>query len=56
MELCNAPPYGSTELFPCGALERAVEESNWVLHDQVIHKAVTMKKKHQRPMEKPQFF
>ena len=41
MELCNAPLSSSTELFPCGALERAVEKSSWVLHDDAVLKVVT---------------
>ena len=39
IELQNAPPplSGSTELFLPSALERAVEKSSWVLHDEAIN-------------------
>ena len=35
---------GSSKLFPKEALEKAVECSNHVLHDETIRKAVTMEK------------
>ena len=54
MEIHNAVFSGLTELFPAGAVEKPVKFS-WVLHDEAIRKAVTIKKKQPKPSKKIQF-
>ena len=52
MELCNAPLFTPTELFPRGALEGVEEKSKWVLHDEGIGKATMMYKKQEKSMKR----
>ena len=44
MDLSDTPLSGSAKLFPQEALEKAVERSSQVLHDEVIRKALTINK------------
>ena len=44
MDLRNIPLLGSSELFPKETLEKAVEKSSRVLHDEAIWKAVSLGK------------
>ena len=44
MDLRNARLSSSTELFPADVLERAVERSSRILHDEAICKAVAQEK------------
>ena len=49
MELRNFLSSSCTELFPHDVLERAAEKFSRVFHDDMIHKAVTVEKKQQKP-------
>ena len=55
-KLCNAPLSGSTDLFPQDAVERAMENSSHVLHDEAIRKVVTMEKGQKKCAKKLQFY
>ena len=44
MDLRNAPLCGSSELFPKGAFEKAVERSSRVLHSKAIKKVMSLEK------------
>ena len=41
MDLRDAPPIGLGELYLREALEKAVERSHWVLHNEAIRKAAS---------------
>ena len=45
MELPSAPVPSSAKLFPSDMVVKAVEKSSWVLHNEVIRKAVLMERK-----------
>ena len=47
MDLCSAQ-LSSTELFPADILEKVVERSSKVLHDEAIHKAIAQEKPQQK--------
>ena len=54
-ELRSAPLSNSTEQSPWGALERASEKSSYVLHDEVICKAVLIDSGQKKPAKRLQF-
>ena len=55
MDLRNSKLSGSAELFPADILERTVEKSSRVLHDEAIGKAVTVDKPARKLTKKLQF-
>ena len=55
MDLRNARLSNSIELFRADILEKAVEKSSRVLHDEVIHKAVAQEKTQHKSAKKLHF-
>ena len=55
MDLCSVLESGSAELFPQEALERALEKSSCVFHDEAIREVVTIDKLLRKPTKRLQF-